>query len=65
MKKLARLIGHHRTLVFLDLEGTQQSHELIALAAIKADLNEDLTIKKLTKGNPTMTTKFDDLSNKT
>jgi hypothetical protein len=27
--------------------------------------SEDLTIKKLTKGNPTMTTKFDDLSNKT
>ena len=50
MKKLARLIGHHRTLVFLDLEGTQQSHELIALAAIKADLNEDLTIKKTYKG---------------
>jgi len=50
MKKLARLIGHHRTLVFLDLEGTQQSHELIALAAIKADLNEDLTIKKSFKG---------------
>ena len=27
--------------------------------------SEDLTIKKLTKGNPTMTAKFDDLSNKT
>lgn len=50
MKKLSRLIGHRRTLVFLDLEGTQQSHELIALAAIKADINEDLTIKKTYKG---------------
>jgi inhibitor of KinA sporulation pathway (predicted exonuclease) len=50
MKKLARLIGHRRTLVFMDLEGTQQSHELIALAAIKVDLNEDLTIKKTYKG---------------
>ena len=26
--------------------------------------SDDLTIKKLTKGNPTMTAKFDDLSNK-
>jgi inhibitor of KinA sporulation pathway (predicted exonuclease) len=34
----------------MDLEGTQQSHELIALAAIKVDLNEDLTIKKTYKG---------------
>jgi len=50
MKKLSRLIGHRRTLVFMDLEGTQQSHELIALAAIKVDLNEDLTIKKTYKG---------------
>jgi len=50
MKKLARLIGHRRTLVFLDLEGTQQSHELIAIAAIKAEINEDLTIKKTYKG---------------
>jgi inhibitor of KinA sporulation pathway (predicted exonuclease) len=50
MKKLARLIGHRRTLLFLDLEGTQQSHELIAIAAIKAEINEDLTIKKTYKG---------------
>ncbi len=50
MKKLARLIGHRRTLVFLDLEGTQQSHELIAIAAIKAEINDDLTIKKTYKG---------------
>jgi len=50
MKKLAKLLAHRRTVVFLDLEGTQQSHELIAIAAIKADLNEDLTIKKSYKG---------------
>lgn len=50
MKKLAKLLAHRRTLVFLDLEGTQQSHELIAIAAIKADINEDLTIKKSYKG---------------
>lgn len=50
MKKLHRLIGHHRTLVFLDLEGTQHSHELIAFAAIKAEIRDDLTIKKTYKG---------------
>lgn len=50
MKKLARILAHRRTVVFLDLEGTQQSHELIAIAAIKADLHENLTIKKTYKG---------------
>lgn len=50
MKKLARLLANRKTVVFMDLEGTQQSHELIAFAAIKADLNHDLTIKKTYKG---------------
>jgi inhibitor of KinA sporulation pathway (predicted exonuclease) len=50
MKKLARVLAHRRTLVFLDFEGTQQSHEMIAFAAIKTELNEDFTIKKSYKG---------------
>jgi inhibitor of KinA sporulation pathway (predicted exonuclease) len=50
MKKLARLLAHRRTLIFLDFEGTQQSHEMIAIAAIKAEIKDDLTIKKTYKG---------------
>jgi inhibitor of KinA sporulation pathway (predicted exonuclease) len=50
MKKLARLLAHRRTLVFLDFEGTQQSHEMIAIAAIKAEIKDDFTIKKTYKG---------------
>lgn len=50
MKKLARLIAHRRTLVFLDFEGTQQSHEMIAFAAIKVEIRDDLTVKKSYKG---------------
>jgi inhibitor of KinA sporulation pathway (predicted exonuclease) len=50
MKKLVRVLGHRRTLVFLDFEGTQQSHEMIAFAAIKAELRDDLSIKKTYKG---------------
>lgn len=50
MKKLARIIAHRRTLVFLDFEGTQQSHEMIAIAAVKVEIRDDLTIKKSYKG---------------
>ena len=50
MKKLKNIILHRRQLIFLDFEGTQQSHELIAFGAVKVDLHDDLTIKKSYKG---------------
>jgi inhibitor of KinA sporulation pathway (predicted exonuclease) len=50
MKKLKHLLKDKRHLVFLDFEGTQKSHEMIAFGAVKVDLNDDLTIKKTYKG---------------
>jgi len=50
MKKLAQILKGKKHLVFLDFEGTQLSHEMIAFGAIKVDLNDDLTIKKQYKG---------------
>lgn len=50
MKKLRKLVANRKQIVFLDLEGTQFSHELISLGAVKASLNKDGTIKKLSPG---------------
>ncbi|MGI6735520.1 MAG: exonuclease domain-containing protein [Bacilli bacterium] len=50
MKKLAKAVRGLKQLIFLDLEGTQFSHELIAIGAIKATLNANGTIKKLFPG---------------
>ncbi len=50
MKKLAHLLKGKKHLVFIDFEGTQLSHEMIAFGAIKVDLNEDFSIKKKYKG---------------
>lgn len=50
MKELEKHIQHRRSLCFLDLEGTQFSHEMIALGAVKVDLHKDMTIKKYHKG---------------
>jgi DNA polymerase III epsilon subunit-like protein len=50
MKKLAQILKGKKHLVFLDFEGTQLSHEMIAFGAIKVELNDDLTIKKQYKG---------------
>lgn len=50
MKELEKHIQHRRTLCFLDLEGTQFSHEMIAIGAVKVDLRKDMTIKKYHKG---------------
>ena len=43
-------VGKERLVVFLDLEGTQFSHELIALGAYKAKLKKDGTFARLDKG---------------
>lgn len=50
MKNLFKLIGKRRTIIFLDLEGTQFSHEMIALGAYRADLDNTYHIKKIHKG---------------
>jgi DNA polymerase III alpha subunit (gram-positive type) len=50
MKSLLKQLHHRTTVVFLDLEGTQFSHEMIAIGAIKVDLKTDGSIKKQYKG---------------
>ena len=47
MKTLENEIKGIRTLVFLDLEGTQFSHEMIEIGAYRVSLRDDLTIKKV------------------
>ena len=50
MQDLAKIINYRKTLCFLDLEGTQFSHEMIALGAVKVDLKKDLSVKRIHKG---------------
>ncbi|MCH3976481.1 MAG: hypothetical protein LKE36_02605 [Bacilli bacterium] len=50
MKRLMQLIDKHPVLVFLDFEGTQISHEMIALGAVLVTLKKDGHIKKIHKG---------------
>ena len=50
MKALDRILQGRKSLCFLDLEGTQFSHEMIALGAVKVYLYKDGTIKKYCKG---------------
>ena len=40
MEAFKKLIKNKRTLVFLDLEGTQFSHEIIAIGAVKCKIDE-------------------------
>lgn len=50
MKKLIKNVGKEKLVVFLDLEGTQFSHELICIGAYKAKLKKDGTFSRLDKG---------------
>lgn len=50
MKKLKKQVQGRKQIVFLDLEGTQFTHEMIAIGAVKATLNKDGTIKKMFPG---------------
>lgn len=50
MKQLEKILNGRKTLVFLDLEGTQFSHEMIEMGAIKVDLKSDGSIKRIHKG---------------
>lgn len=47
MRNFIKKLEKYDQLLFLDLEGTQESHELIALSAILATLKEDKTIASL------------------
>ena len=40
MKALKKLLKNHKNIIFLDLEGTQFSHEIIAIGAIKCQIDE-------------------------
>ncbi len=47
MKALKKKLRDCKSLVFIDLEGTQISHEAIEIGAWKVYLKDDLTIKKI------------------
>ena len=46
MKKFERLLKGHKSLVFLDFEGTQFSHEMIAIGAMHVSIDRNGRIKK-------------------
>lgn len=49
VKALKKKLRDCKTLVFMDLEGTQISHEAIEIGAWKVYLKDDLTVKKISK----------------
>lgn len=49
MKELKKLLKDHKDLVFIDLEGTQITHEIIEIGAYKVVLRDNLTVKKVFK----------------
>ena len=49
MRALQKIVNGRKTLCFLDLEGTQFSHEMIAIGALKVDLKKDGSVKKIAK----------------
>lgn len=54
VKALDKILQKRKTLCFLDLEGTQFSHEMIAIGAVKVDLRKDHSVKKTYKGYYTL-----------
>ena len=50
MKKLLNALKGRKHICFLDFEGTQYSHEMIALGAVLATLTRKGEIKRLKKG---------------
>ena len=50
MKRILKHFKSHKHLVFLDFEGTQYTHEMIAIGAVLATLNRKGEIKRLKKG---------------
>lgn len=49
MKELSKIVKDKKCLVFLDLEGTQLTHEMIEIGAYKVILKPDCTVKKIHK----------------
>lgn len=47
VRKLEKALRGCRVLVFVDLEGTQYSHEITEIGAYKVWLNDDLSVKKI------------------
>ena len=50
MKALNKHLNNVKTLCFLDLEGTQFSHEMIAIGAVKVSIRKDGSIRKIHRG---------------
>ena len=50
MKSLIKLLNKRKHIVFIDLEGTQFSHEMIALGAVKVDLDYKYHVRKIYPG---------------
>ena len=46
MQALEKILKGRKSLCFIDLEGTQFSHEMIAIGAVKVDVRRDGSIKK-------------------
>ena len=49
MQQLKAALHGHKCLLFIDLEGTQLTHEMIEIGAYKVILRDDLTVKKVFK----------------
>jgi len=50
MEAVAKILRGRKTILFFDLEATQQSSEVIEIGAVGATVNPDGTIRKLAKG---------------
>lgn len=50
MKALEKIFKKRQCLVFLDFEGTQFSHEMIAFGVVLVSLKKDLSIRRIYKG---------------
>lgn len=50
MKSMVKQLKKRKRVIFLDLEGTQFSHEMIALGAIRVELDRHSQIKRKHKG---------------
>ena len=54
MRALDKHLNNVKTLCFLDLEGTQFSHEMIAIGAVKVSIRQDGSIRKIHRGMYTL-----------
>lgn len=50
MRKLNKLTANYNLICFLDFEGTEKTHEMIAFGAVKAKLGKDSRLKKIYPG---------------